>query len=173
MTEQPDAPHDTTAASVVVLMVDDDEEDVYLTRRAFRNRPRLKTFHTVSGADGLFRYLALAVEGDPDAPTPDLVLLDINLPGRNGFDILIELRASERWRALPVLVLSTSSSVGDVSRAHACGANAFLVKPVAAADMKEIADQVDAFWFTTARLPACGRFGEGDRITDVPGRTTG
>jgi len=164
MTERAAPTTEQPLASVVVLMVDDDEEDIYLTRRAFRDRPRLKAFHNVSGADPLFRYLTRSIDGDPDAPSPDLILLDINMPGRSGFDVLTQLRSDERWRMLPVLVLSTSSSPRDINRAYACGANAFLVKPVTAAGMKEVADRVDSFWFNTSLLPLSGRLNEDGQV---------
>lgn len=147
-------PTDSALASTVVLMVDDDEEDVYLTRRAFRDRPRLKSFHYVRGAAELIDYLERADAGSEYAPVPDLMLLDINMPGRSGFEVIEHLRSDQRWRGMPIVVLSTSSSQRDVDRAYACGANAFLAKPVTAAGMKELAVQVDAFWFNVAILPS-------------------
>ena len=143
------------AARRVVLMVDDDEEDAYLARRAFGAHTAVDAFRHVGDGASLFAYLRNeAPYADPiDCPRPGLILMDINMPRENGFELLRRLRADERTGAIPVIMLSTSTADDDIGEAYRLGANSFIGKPMSAHAMRDVARHVDAFWFEVARTP--------------------
>ena len=143
------------SAPPLVLMVDDDEEDVYMTRRAFAADARDCRFRAVHDGDGLFAYLDNRGEF-ADAcshPRPRLILMDINMPRENGFELLARIRGMAAHASIPVIVMSTSLAAQDIDRAYRLGANAFVGKPVTAQAMKALARHVRLFWFDTAVLP--------------------
>ena len=141
--------------SRLVLMVDDDEEDVYLTRRAFGSLGGTCTLRHVEDGESLFAWLDNAGDyGDRRAhPRPGLILMDINMPRVNGFEVLARLRSTDARAGIPVVMLSTSTAEADVERAYRLGANSFIGKPVRASGMQDIARRIEAFWFDTAIVP--------------------
>ena len=146
---------DSAAPPPLVLMVDDDEEDVYLTRRAFADGGRGELFRAVPDGERLFAYLENRGEyADRRAnPRPRLILMDINMPRENGFELLVRLRRDTADPPIPVIMMSTSSARDDVERAYRLGANAFVDKPVSADAMRRLARHVGSFWLETALLP--------------------
>ena len=84
--------------------------------------------------------------------SPDLILLDINMPGMNGFDVLSFLRSRKEGRCLPIVMLTTSSSKEDITKAYELGANAYMVKPASLDGMKSLARTFEAFWVSTAEV---------------------
>lgn len=132
-------------------MVDDDAEDYYLTDRAFRDvAPGCDVVHVADGA-GLFARLE---EEAAAGERPDVVLLDINLGIENGFELLERLRADDRYRFLPVVMLSTSHDERDVYRAYETGANSYLCKPLDSNELRQVVRDFAAYWFESARLPS-------------------
>ena len=139
----------------VVLVVDDDEEDVYLIRRAFGKRRSIDTIRHVPDGPSLFAYLG--GEGkysDQEAwPRPQLILMDINMPRENGFELLRRLREDRELAPIPVIMLSTSTADTDIAEAYRLGANSFINKPATSDGMRQVARHVDEFWFETALTP--------------------
>ena len=138
-------------APVRLLLVDDDPEDAFLTRRAFQRCRLTNEFAHVPSAEAMFALLG------SDEPRPDLILLDINMPGMGGLEALRRLRADAALRAIPVVVLSTSDDVGDVLSSYDIGANSYVTKPVSSEGLTEIARLFDEYWFQLVRLPGTGR----------------
>lgn len=142
-----------------VLMVDDDQHDVYLTKRAFSRLDWNGQFNSVGGGHELFEYLGISgVDSDNIKPSPndlpDVVLLDLNMPCVDGFDVLRRLRANEHLAHLPVVVLTTSESPDDIHKAYLLGANSFICKPSSLGDLTHLATMFRDYWFELTRLPA-------------------
>ena len=137
------------ARPVQLLLVDDDPEDAFLTRRAFQRCKLINEFQHVASAEAMFDHLDRAA---PEA-RPDLILLDINMPGMGGLEALRRLREHGTWRAIPVVVLSTSDDVRDVLSSYDIGANSYVTKPVDMDGLTKVARLFDEYWFQLVRLP--------------------
>ncbi|CAI7978453.1 Response regulator Rcp1 [Frankia sp. Hr75.2] len=138
---------------VEVLLVEDDPGDVLMTREAFEDHKLKNNLNVVS--DGVEALAYLRGEGPyADAPRPDLILLDLNLPRRDGRQVLAEVKADERLRRIPIVVLTTSEAEEDVLRSYDLHANAYITKPVDFERFVAVVRQIDDFFITVARLPA-------------------
>lgn len=124
-----------------VWVVDDDEDDQLLIRSAFVNGERPISVLTLSNGAELLRQLADCTE------PPSLILLDINMPVKNGFETLLELRSITDYGAIPVVMLTTSTAEADRNRSLALGANAFLTKPLRFDQLTALAQQLSRQWF--------------------------
>ena len=143
---------DPAPASVVVLLVEDDPGDVLMIREAFEENKVRSELHVCS--DGEDALVFLRQEGPHEAaPRPDLVLLDLNLPRRDGREVLAEIKADERLRTIPVVILTTSEAEEDVLRSYALHANAYVTKPVDFDRFIDVVRQIDEFFVTVVKLP--------------------
>ena len=127
-----------------------------LIKTALAELPKLDLLHVAKDGVEAIEFLrreARSVNGR----LPDLVLLDINMPKKNGFEVLTELKSDPVLRRLPVVVFSTSNSQEYVDRAYDKGANTFITKPVALDDLKRALDAIAGYWAETARLPTFRR----------------
>jgi len=141
-----------TAEVIDVLLVEDDPGDVLMTREAFADHGLDNTLHVVG--DGVEALQFLRREGaHADAPTPDLVLLDLNLPRMDGREVLAELKADPELRRIPVVVLTTSEAEEDVLRSYSLHANAYVTKPVDFDRFVQVVQQIDDFFVSVVRLP--------------------
>lgn len=141
-----------------VVMLDDDPEDIYSMRRAFRMCPVPPRFESVTSAAALLHILEVGVNTDSEEVVfPDVVLLDLNLPVRSGFDVLATLRKGPTPNMVPVVVLSTSDSPADCLRSYREGANAFFTKPAAFMDTQRVAASIAQFWGTPGLKTAARR----------------
>jgi CheY-like chemotaxis protein len=135
-----------------VLLVEDDPGDVLMTREAFEDNKLRNRLSVVS--DGVSALEFLRKEGDHvDAPTPDLILLDLNLPRMDGREVLQALKADADLRSIPVVVLTTSEAEEDVVRSYSLHANAYVTKPVDFDRFIEVVRQIDEFFVEVVRLP--------------------
>jgi CheY-like chemotaxis protein len=135
-----------------VLLVEDDAGDVLLIEEAFADNKVRNRLHRV--ADGVEALAFLRREGEyADAPRPDLVLLDLNLPRKDGREVLAEVKADEGLRHIPVVVLTTSKAEEDVLRSYKLHANAYVTKPVDFERFIEVVRQIDEFFVTVVKLP--------------------
>ncbi|MFP5335644.1 MAG: response regulator [Actinomycetes bacterium] len=138
--------------AIDVLLVEDDPGDVLMTREAFEDNKVANNLYVVN--DGVTAMEFLRKEGEyADAPTPDLVLLDLNLPRMDGREVLAALKEDGDLRRIPVVVLTTSESEEDVLRSYSLHANAYVTKPVDFARFIEVVRQIDEFFVTVVRLP--------------------
>jgi CheY-like chemotaxis protein len=134
-----------------VLLVEDDPGDVLMTREAFEEYLHNRLDVVTDGAAAL-AYLRRE-EPYTDAPCPDLVLLDLNLPRRDGREVLQEVKADEELRHIPVIVLTTSQAEEDVLRSYQLHANAYVTKPVDFDGFIEAIKQIDHFFVSVVKLP--------------------
>ena len=137
---------------IQVLLVEDDPGDVLMTREAFEDEKVRNELHVVgNGVDAL---AFLRREGDyADAPTPDLVLLDLNLPRMDGREVLAHIKSDAALRVIPVVVLTTSRAEEDVLRAYDLNANCYITKPVDLEQFIRVVQAIEDFWLTIVRLP--------------------
>jgi len=139
----------TSGPTFEVLLVEDNAADAHLTVTALAATGA--PHHVTVVEDGLdaLRLLDSAGRG-LDAPVPNLVLLDLNLPGLHGCDVLSRLRADAELGSVPVVILSTSADQMDVARCYALGANAFVTKPMGLEEYRDMISALARFWLTTA-----------------------
>ena len=135
-----------------VLLVEDDPGDVLMTREAFEEHKLRNNLHVVN--DGVEAVSFLRREGEyADAPRPGLILLDLNLPRKDGREVLADIKADEALRSIPVVVLTTSEAEEDVLRSYNLHANAYVTKPVDFERFIRVVQQVDDFFVTVVKLP--------------------
>jgi CheY-like chemotaxis protein len=135
-----------------VLLVEDDPGDVLLVREAFAGRSAASNLSVVG--DGVQALAFVRAEGDyAQAPRPDLVLLDLNLPRKNGREVLAEIKGDERLSTIPVVVLTTSEAEQDILRSYELHANAYVTKPVDLDRFIAAVRQIDDFFIDLAKSP--------------------
>lgn len=134
-----------------VLLIDDSPGDVRLTIEAFREADDVD-LHVAS--DGVEAMNFLRQEGaHAGAPCPDLILLDLNLPGMDGREVLAQIKNDESLKAIPTVILTTSDSEEDVRASYLLQANAYLTKPVGLNAFEALVRSIDDFWLTNVKLP--------------------
>ncbi|MEU0126305.1 MULTISPECIES: response regulator [unclassified Streptomyces] len=137
---------------IEVLLVEDDPGDELMTREAFEDNKIRNTLHVVR--DGQEALDFLYRQGDhPDAPRPDLVLLDLNLPKYDGRQVLEQIKTDPELALIPVVVLTTSSAEEDILRSYKLHANAYVTKPVDLEQFIGAVRQIDDFFVSVVRLP--------------------
>ncbi len=139
----------------VVLLVEDDRSDRDIVSQIFQRHEAQTELRAVSDGSQALDYLFR--QGDyantVDAPAPDLVLLDLNMPGMSGLETLTAIRADERTKTLPVVVLTTSDNDADVIRSYELGANSFIIKPIKFDEFVKVIRELDEYWFKLSKLP--------------------
>lgn len=137
---------------IEVLLVEDEPGDVLMTREAFKEHQLGNRLHVVS--DGVEAMRFLRHEGDyAEAPRPHLILLDLNLPGKDGREVLAEIKGDPALAHIPVVVLTTSESQEDIVRSYQLHASAYVTKPVDFEQFVTVVRQIDEFFVTVVRLP--------------------
>ncbi|WP_036554122.1 response regulator [Nocardiopsis sp. CNT312] len=135
-----------------MLLVEDDPGDVLMTKEAFEEHDLGNRLHVVS--DGVQALRFLRREGEyADAPRPHLILLDLNLPRKDGREVLEEVKADDALAHIPIVVLTTSEAEEDVLRSYRLHANAYVPKPVDFEQFIKVVRQIDDFFVTVVRLP--------------------
>jgi chemotaxis family two-component system response regulator Rcp1 len=138
--------------SAIVLMVEDNPDHVFLARESFSEANIKVQLLDVDSGEKCLAFLRREPPFE-DAPTPDLVLLDIRMPRMSGFDVMREISADARLRHLTVVVLSSSSNLDEVNRMYALGCKSFLSKPVDFAGFTEMIRRLSGYWLDMAILP--------------------
>jgi two-component system, chemotaxis family, response regulator Rcp1 len=142
----------TDAAPIEVLLVEDSPGDVRLTKEAFKDAKVHINLHVAS--DGAKAMGFLKCEGEyANAPRPDMILLDLNLPKKDGREVLAEIKESPTLKSIPVVVLTTSSSEADILRSYQLHANCYITKPVGLEGFLTVVRSIDSFWLSVVKLP--------------------
>ncbi|HEX4658897.1 MAG TPA: response regulator [Streptosporangiaceae bacterium] len=137
---------------VDILLVEDDEGDVLMTRDAFEHYKIRNTLHVVTDGEQALQFVRRV--GDfADAPVPGLIMLDLNLPRRDGLEVLAELKSDPELRVIPVVILTTSQAEEDILRSYSLHANAYVTKPVDFERFIEVIRQIDNFFISIVKLP--------------------
>jgi CheY-like chemotaxis protein len=143
---------ETGFATIEVLLVEDSAGDVRLTREAFKDAKVKINMHVA--ADGAEAMEFLRQQGKhSSSPRPDLILLDLNLPKKDGREVLEEIKESLTLRSIPVLILTTSSSDTDITRSYQSHANCYITKPVNLEGFLKVVRSIDDFWLSVVKLP--------------------
>jgi chemotaxis family two-component system response regulator Rcp1 len=140
------------AAPIEVLLVEDSPGDVRLTQEAFKNAKVHINLNVAS--DGAEAMALLNREGaHANSPRPDLILLDLNLPKKDGREVLKEIKESPILGTIPVVILTTSASEADILRSYRLHANCYITKPVDLEGFLEVVKSIDSFWLSVVKLP--------------------
>lgn len=142
----------TEARARQILLVDDSPGDVRLIREALRETAVAKELHVVTDGEDAMHFLRRAGR-HATAPTPDLILLDLNLPRKDGREVLEEIKSDARLRRIPVIVLTTSQDERDVRTSYDLQANCYVPKPIDYDHFASVIAAIDTFWFTIVTLP--------------------
>jgi two-component system, chemotaxis family, response regulator Rcp1 len=137
---------------IQVLLVEDSPGDVRLTQEALKDVKVKIRLHVAQ--DGIQAMEFLRGEGKhSSAPRPDLILLDLNLPKKDGREVLQEIKESATLQSIPVVILTTSASDEDILRSYKLHANCYITKPVDLKGFLKVIKSIDAFWFSVVKLP--------------------
>ena len=141
---------------VTILMADDDPDDCLLAREALAESRLANDLHIVSDGEELMDYHyqrgKYSVPGS--APRRSLILLDLNMPKKDGREVLNELKSDPHLRQIPVLVLTTSQAEEDILRSYYLGANSYITKPVTFSSLIEVMQTLSKYWFEIVELPS-------------------
>jgi len=138
--------------SIRILLVEDNEGDIILTKEAFEESKLTNTLDVARNGKEALDFL-LKKNGYENAEQPDLILLDINMPIKNGHQVLAEIKADDVLRHIPVIMLTTSSSASDVNKAYQNHANCYIKKPVDMNEFIQAIARIEQFWFNIVSLP--------------------
>jgi len=137
---------------IVVLLVEDSPGDVRLTREAFRDANGAIRLHVASDGVEAMAFLRRQAPHE-DAPRPDLILLDLNLPRMDGREVLAHIKADDALRTIPTVILTTSEADADITESYRLQANTYLSKPVQLEAFESLVRSINDFWLTRAKLP--------------------
>lgn len=138
----------TGPSPIDILLVEDSPSDVRFTREAFAEARIINRLTVVESGEA-----ALVLLRDPSATRPDLILLDLNLPGIDGQEVLAEIKHDVELAAIPVVILTTSASDDDARRAYQCHANCYVTKPVDLDKFIDVVREIQTFWVSIVKLP--------------------
>ncbi len=136
-----------------ILLVEDNEGDILLTQEALNEAALLLEVAVVKDGWEAIQYLEKKGKYEFE-PSPELILLDVNLPKMNGHEVLKNIKANDKLRHIPVIMLTTSSSEKDVLLSYQNYANCFITKPVEVYDFQEVVTSIENFWITIVQLPS-------------------
>lgn len=147
---------DKVVRPVDILLVEDTPSDVRLTREALKDAKVLNVLYVAE--DGVEAMDFLRQRGEhADAPRPDLILLDLNLPRKDGREVLAEIKEDEELKRIPVVVLTTSGAEEDIIRTYSLHANAYVKKPVDLDQFLKVVRSLENFWLAVVSLPPNGK----------------
>ncbi len=138
--------------AIEILLIEDNPADIRLTQEAFREARLHNTIHVVQDGVSAMAFIR-KIEPYQQAPRPDLILLDLNLPKKDGREVLGEIKADPHTRMIPVVVLTTSADEADVLRSYDLHANAYLVKPIDVLHFIKMIQSLESFWLSVVKLP--------------------
>jgi CheY-like chemotaxis protein len=138
--------------TITVLLVEDDPGDVLLMQKAFQRAKLMIPLNVLNNGEEALTYLRQEEEYR-EAEKPDLILLDINLPGLSGLEVLQEIKSDEYLRRIPVVILTTSDAEEEILRSYNLGASAYVKKPIGIEGFAAITKSLEYFWFTVVKFP--------------------
>jgi chemotaxis family two-component system response regulator Rcp1 len=138
---------------VEILLVEDNEGDARLALEALKEGKVRNNLHRARDGVEAMEYLHRCVADQGGTPPPDLILLDLNLPRKDGREVLEEIKADPELMLIPVVVLSTSGAEEDLLRSYGLHANAYITKPLDLDRFVEVVQAIESFWFTIVKLP--------------------
>jgi chemotaxis family two-component system response regulator Rcp1 len=143
----------TAPIPIQILLVEDNLGDIRLTREALRESKVLNTLNVVRNGEQAVEYLRQTANYT-NAIRPDLILLDLNLPKKNGQEVLAEIKTDPNLKRIPVVILTTSKAEQDVVQSYNLHANCYIIKPVNFEEFANVIRSIEAFWFSIVKLPS-------------------
>lgn len=135
-----------------ILLVEDNEGDILLTTEALEDAKIFNSLKVIRDGASTLIYLNEVAEKSP-SELPDLILLDINLPKKNGHEVLMEVKNNNLLKHIPIIILTTSSSEMDILKSYQEHANCYLIKPIEVSDFLKVIEKIEDFWLSIVRLP--------------------
>ena len=137
---------------VDILLVEDNEDDIVIIQETFADTKLANIMHTVRDGEQALAYLRR--EGPyKEVQQPGLILLDINMPKKNGFEVVQELKADRQLRSIPVIMLTMSDREEDIALSYACGASSYIRKPVDLDQFQAVVRQFEVYWTMVSKIP--------------------
>jgi CheY-like chemotaxis protein len=136
-----------------ILLVEDDPGDQKLITVSLRNQKLGNKVHIVSSGEEAMEFLYQRGKYRDGAPQPDLILLDLNMPGMGGKEFLRQMKEEEKMRTIPVVILTSSDSDADILDTYSLHASGYIKKPVKLEDFKRVVKAINEYWFVLCRLP--------------------
>jgi CheY-like chemotaxis protein len=142
------------AKQIIILMADDDDDDFMLTKKALGESRLLNTLIRVKDGEELLDYLHRRGDfNELNAPRPGVILLDLNMPRKDGREALKEIKSDDTLRNIPVVVFTTSKAEEDIYKSYQLGVNSFITKPVTFENLTEVMRTLGNYWFEIVELP--------------------
>lgn len=142
----------TNPQPIEILLVEDSAGDVELTQEAFLDAKIANRIHVTRDGDEALEFLYRRGRHE-SAVRPDMVLLDLNMPGKNGKEVLAIIKEDDDLKEIPVIVLTSSEAEMDIAKSYQLHANAYIIKPVSLQQFLQIVEAVEMFWLSVVRLP--------------------
>ena len=140
-------------STVKILLVEDSQEDVDLIREALSHSRLEIKLSVMDNGERAMHYLHRH-NGFKEVNSPDLIILDLNLPKKNGQEILVEIKKDPALKSIPVVIFTTSRSLDDISKAYGNHTNCYICKPLNLEDFTEAVNKIEDFWFHVVQLPS-------------------
>jgi CheY-like chemotaxis protein len=134
---------------IKILLIEDNEGDILLTREALQDSKITNTVNVIRDGEAAIDFFSNLVSKEE---LPDLILLDINLPKKSGHEVLVYLKNNEKFKRIPVIILTTSSSEKDITLSYKNYANCFITKPMDVTEFMQVIIKIEEFWFNIATL---------------------
>jgi CheY-like chemotaxis protein len=149
--------------SITILMADDDEDDRLMTKEAFKEARLANDLRFVVDGEELLDYLHHRgkYSSPDDFPRPGLILLDLNMPRKDGREALEEIKADSHLKRIPIVVLTTSKAEEDIYRTYDLGVNSYITKPVSFEGLVEVVISITQYWFKIVQLPSSAQVESG------------
>jgi two-component system, chemotaxis family, response regulator Rcp1 len=144
--------HHQASRPIEVLLVEDSPSDANLTIKGFLNAQIANNLHWVEDGESAINYLR-EQEEFTNVPRPDLILLDLNLPGMDGREVLTEIKSDPNLKSIPVVIITTSNDEQDILRSYNLSANCYVTKPIDIYQFTQVVQLIKDFWLIAAKLP--------------------
>jgi chemotaxis family two-component system response regulator Rcp1 len=144
---------ETATKKIEILLIEDNPGDVRLIREAFKDSNVVGNFQVTGDGESAIEYLNKVGENGLNS-RPDMIFLDLNLPKKNGLEVLEEVKSNPLLKSIPVVVLTTSNSEEHIHRSYRLNANCYIIKPVDFDQFTNVVKVIESFWFNIARLPS-------------------
>ena len=153
---------------ILILMADDDEDDILLTQKALEKGKLLNTLYSVQDGEELLDYLLHrgAYTDSEQAPRPGIILLDLNMPKKDGREALREIKSHPDLQDIPIVVFTTSKAEEDIYRSYRLGVNSFITKPVTFDSLIDVMQALGKYWFEIVTLPTDSKKGSYGETAD-------
>jgi CheY-like chemotaxis protein len=136
-----------------IVIAEDDEDDYLLMKEAFKEVGANKPIHWVKDGEELIQFLSNVSADEEETKNVGMILLDLNMPKKDGREALKKIKNSPLWRRIPVLILTTSNAESDILNTYDLGVNSYIQKPVRFPELVEVAKSIVEYWFKTVKVP--------------------